>query len=94
MKKRTKMLSTTQARTVSQIHVEVVDAMLKIDAIKGLDELAQQHIKSAVSCEYGDLVRRYKDTATYFYLSEESYQEQYYKYKTSVKIVAEEDCSE
>ena len=85
MKKRTKMLSTTSARTVSQIHVDALDAMLKIDAKKGLDDLAQEHIKSAISIEYGDLVRRYKDTASYYYLGEEGYKEQYYRYKTSKK---------
>ena len=86
MKKRTQMLSTTAARTVSQIHV---DAVLKIDAKKGFDDLAQQHIKSAIAIEYGDLVRRHKDTASYYYLGKEGYQEQYYRYKTSMKSSAE-----
>lgn len=90
MKKRTKMLSTTSARTISQIHVDALDAMLKIDAKKGLDDLAQQHIKSAIAIEYGDLVRRFKDTASYYYLSEEGYKEQYYRYKTSKKKSADE----
>ena len=89
MKKRTQMLSTTAARTVSQIHVDALDAMLKIDAKKGFDDLAQQHIKSAIAIEYGDLVRRYKDTASYYYLGKEGYQEQYYRYKTSMKSSAE-----
>lgn len=94
MKRRTKISYDTRVRTISQIHATALDRMLRVDAIQGRDDLAEKHIKSAVAGEYGDLVRRYKDTATYYYISEEGYKEQYYRYKTTAKIVAEEECSE
>lgn len=51
-------LMDSDARMVGSINYsKYVDAMLELDAKFGLDEISKKHIASAVSAEYGDLVR-------------------------------------
>ena len=60
-----------------------VDKLLEIDAKLDLDDMAMQHINSATTTEYGDLIR--KGENGYFYYSKEYYIERYKKQKEQFK---------
>jgi len=63
-----------------------VEKLLKLDAEKGLDDLAIQHIDSAIGLEYGDMiVQSKKNSADFYYHTRKSYVVMYDEFKMDIE---------